>query len=267
MGIDVIASAIFLGIIEGATEYLPVSSTGHLIIFVDLLNFAGPPGKVFEIVIQLGAVLAACVLYARKIFDVVVGLPSDPKARAFARAVILAFLPASIAGALLHGFIKEVLFSPYVVAWALIGGGIVILLIEAWKPKPRVHAVEAFSIPLSLGIGVLQCVAMIPGVSRSGATILGAMVLGVDRRTATEFSFFLAIPTLMGAAVFDLWKNRASLTSEGEILIAIGFVTAFATTLAVVRWLIGFVGRHSFAPFAWYRIVLGTALLALLFTR
>ena len=265
MDIDVIVSAVILGLIEGATEYLPVSSTGHLIIFVDFLGFPGPPGQVFEIVIQFGAVLAACVLYAQKLFEVLVGLPDDPKAQRFARAVVLAFLPASIVGVLLHDVIKEVLFSSFVVAWALIVGGVAILLIEKFKPQPRVRAIEHFTMPLSLGIGTLQCLAMIPGVSRSGATIMGAMLLGVERRTATEFSFFLAIPTILGAAVFDLWENRSGLTTDGALLIATGFVVAFVTALSVIRWLVGFVSRHSFAPFAWYRIVLGAALLAVHF--
>ena len=267
MSIETIISAAILGVIEGATEFLPVSSTGHLIIVVDLLGFSGPPGKVFEIVIQFGAVLAVCVLYAQKLLGVLFGLPTDPAARRFAAAIVLAFVPAAILGVLLHGFIKSVLFSPYVVCWALILGGIAILVIERMKPVPSVHSIEQFPFGLSLGIGLMQCVAMIPGVSRSGATILGAMVLGVDRKAATEFSFFLAIPTLLGAAVYDLWKNRAGLTAEGGLLVAIGFVVAFATAMLTVRWLIGFVGRHSFVPFAWYRIALGVLLIAVLSLR
>ncbi|MSO93830.1 MAG: undecaprenyl-diphosphate phosphatase [Rhodospirillales bacterium] len=267
MNIETILSAAVLGVIEGATEYLPVSSTGHLIIFVDLLGFVGPPGRVFEIVIQFGAVLAVCVLYFQKLWAVLFGLASDRQARRFAATILLAFAPAVVLGVLLHGFIKAVLFSPYVVCWSLILGGIAILLIERWKPAPRIHAVEQFPFGLAFGIGLIQCLAMIPGVSRSGATILGAMVFGVDRKTATEFSFFLAIPTIFGAAAYDLWKNREGLTAEGGLLLAVGFVVAFATAMLTVRWLIGFVGRHSFAPFAWYRIALGALLIAALSLR
>lgn len=267
MNLETILSAVVLGIIEGATEYLPVSSTGHLIIVVDLLGFAGPPGRVFEIVIQFGAVLAVCVLYFRKLWRVLLGLPSDPQARRFATAVILAFLPAVFIGVLLHGYIKSVLFSPYVVCWSLILGGVAIMVIERLKPVPRIHSVERFPLGLAVAIGFIQCLAMIPGVSRSGATILGAMLLGVDRKTATEFSFFLAIPTIFGAATYDLWKNRDGLTVDGSLLLVIGFVAAFATAMLTVKWLIAFVGRHSFVPFAWYRIALGTGLLAAIVVR
>jgi undecaprenyl-diphosphatase len=260
-------AAVLLGIIEGLTEFLPVSSTGHLILLDTLIDFQGPPGHVFEIVIQLGAILAICVLYFQRLWRVAVGLPSDPGAQRFAVAVILAFLPAAVIGVILHDFIKSVLFSPIVVCVALIVGGIAILVIERMRPIPCVHAIEKFTPGLSLKIGLMQCLAMIPGVSRSGATILGALLLGVERRTAAEFSFFLAIPTMLGAATYDLWKNRADLTMDGSMLIAVGFVTAFISALLVVRWFVNFVGRHGFSPFAWYRIVIGAIGLAALLIR
>jgi undecaprenyl-diphosphatase len=219
---------------------------------------------VFEIAIQLGAILAVVLLYFGRLWGVLLGLPRDPAARHFAIAILLAFLPAAVVGALAHGFIKSVLFSPWVVATSLVLGGIAILLIERARPNPTIHGMEQLPLARALAIGALQCLAMIPGVSRSGATIMGALLLGVDRRTAAEFSFFLAIPTMFGAVVYDLYKNRASLTLDGGIVIAVGFVAAFLTALLVVRAVIGFVARHGFAPFAWYRIALGTLALVLL---
>ncbi len=254
-----ILSALILGALEGFTEFLPVSSTGHLILAGDLLGFQSELGKLFEIVIQLGAILAVVVCFFPRLWQVLVGLPGDPGARRFALAIILAFLPAAVLGALLHNFIKTVLFSPVVVVTTLVLGGIAILLIERLAPKPRYEAIETLPMTTALGIGFCQTVAMIPGVSRAGATILGAELLGVDRRVATEFSFYLAIPTMLGATVFDLWKTRGALTESGIGLIAIGFVTAFVVAIPVVRGLIGFVGRHGLTPFAWYRIALGLA--------
>ncbi|MPY75636.1 MAG: undecaprenyl-diphosphate phosphatase [Alphaproteobacteria bacterium] len=267
MTIETIINAILLGVIEGATEYLPVSSTGHLIVFVDLLGFIGPPGKVFEIVIQVGAVLAVCLLYFGKLFGVLRDFTADPAARRFVYAILLAFLPAAVLGVLLHKYIKAYLFSPAVVATTLILGGIAILVIERLRPVPRVRSIEAFGPRLALGIGLIQCIAMIPGVSRSGATILGALLLGVERKTAAEFSFFLAIPTLFGAAVYDLWSNRESLTGDGALLLLIGFAAAFVTAMLVVRWMIDFVSRNGFGLFAWYRIVFGLGLAVILWMR
>ncbi len=260
-------SAVILGAIEGLTEFLPVSSTGHLILAGDLLGFQSDLGKVFEIVIQLGAILAVVVFSWGRLWQVLVGLPADPQARRFAFAVILAFLPAAVLGALFHDFIKTVLFSPWVVVVTLVLGGIAILVIEKRAPKPRYDRIEAIPLRTAVGIGFCQAVAMIPGVSRAGATILGGELLGVDRRIATEFSFYLAIPTMLGATVLDLWKARAGLTGDGMGLIAIGFVTAFVVAIPVVKGLIGFVGRHGLAPFAWYRIVLGSAWAIWLLTR
>jgi undecaprenyl-diphosphatase len=267
MSFDSFLAALFLGFIEGITEYLPVSSTGHLIVFIDLLGFVGPPGKVFEIAIQMGAVSAVCVLYARKLFDTVTGLARDPAARRFAMAVIVAFIPAAILGVLFHDLIKTVLFSASVVATTLILGGIAILIIERLKPSPRIFATEQIGVRTALSIGLMQCLALVPGVSRSGATIMGALVLGVERKAAAEFSFFLAIPTLLGATVYDLWKNRAGLDGDGALLIVTGFLAAFIVAMATVKWLIGFVSRHGFAPFAWYRIAFGALLAVILYLR
>ncbi|WP_262030871.1 undecaprenyl-diphosphate phosphatase [Microvirga sp. Mcv34] len=264
-----IALAALLGLVEGLTEFVPVSSTGHLILLVDILGFQGPPGKVFEIVIQLGAILAVCWVYRAKLLGVLLGLPHQPRARRFALLVLLAFLPAAVIGALAHGFIKGVLFSPWVVAVSLIAGGLAILAIErAVVDGPaREPNVDQLRYGTALKIGFFQTLAMVPGVSRSGATIMGARLLGVDRPTAAEFSFVLAIPTMLGATVFDLYRSRAALDTDGALVIAVGFGVAFLAGLLVVRRLVAFVARHGFAPFAWYRIAVGTAMLSLLVVR
>jgi undecaprenyl-diphosphatase len=256
--------AVLLGVLEGLTEFIPVSSTGHLILLQTAIGFEGPPGHVFEVAIQLGAILAVVVVYFQRLFAVLLGLPRDPGARHFVFAILLAFLPAAIVGALAHGFIKSVLFSPWVVATSLIVGGIAILLIERARPVATIHAVEQLPLRRALAIGAVQCLAMIPGVSRSGATIMGALLMGVDRRTAAEFSFFLAIPTMFGAVVYDLYKNRHHLDLDAGLVIGVGFAAAFLAALLVVRILVAVVARHGFAPFAWYRIALGTFVLALL---
>ncbi|WP_448191685.1 undecaprenyl-diphosphate phosphatase [Azospirillum sp. sgz301742] len=257
--------ATILGLVEGLTEFLPVSSTGHLILFDDLLGFEGPPGKVFEVVVQLGAILAIVVLYFSRLWNVLIGLRDDPRSWRFTIAVLLAFLPAAVLGALLHGYIKAVLFNSTVVSVALIVGGIAILLVERFLPTPRYHEVERFTAPLALKIGFCQCLAMVPGVSRSGATILGALLLGVDRRTAAEFSFFLAIPTMFGATVYDLYKNWKVINLDSASLIAVGFVVAFLAAIVVVKAFVDFIGRYGFAPFGWYRIAVGTLILGLLY--
>ncbi|UEM22684.1 undecaprenyl-diphosphate phosphatase [Skermanella mucosa] len=260
-------SALVMGVVEGLTEFIPVSSTGHLILIGDLLGFQGPPGRLFEVVIQLGAILAVCVIYFQRLWHIAVTLPTNAASRRFVIAILLAFLPAAVIGVFAHGFIKSVLFSPYVVSVALIVGGIAILVIERNLPEPRHFEVEAFSPKLALGIGFVQTLAMIPGVSRSGATILGSLLMGVERRTAAEFSFFLAIPTMAGAVVYDTYKNYSTLTSDGSVVIAIGFVAAFLAGLLVVRSLVAFVSRYGFTPFGWYRIAVGTAMLAILSMR
>jgi len=256
--------AAILGLVEGLTEFIPVSSTGHLILLIDLLGFHGPSGQVFEIVIQLGAILAVVVAYAPQLTGLVVRAPSDRASRRFLLAVLLAFLPAAIVGGLLHDFIKHVLFSPSVVAAALILGGIAILLIERLGPVAVHDDIAEFSPRLSVGVGAFQVLAMIPGVSRSGATIMGALLLGVERSTATQFSFFLAIPTMLAATVFDLYKNMQALNLTDIEVIAVGFVTAFLSALVVIRWLIGYVSRNGFGVFAWYRIALGLLMVGVL---
>lgn len=252
--------AFILGIVEGLTEFLPVSSTGHLIIAGDLIGFQGASAAVFDVVIQLGAILAICVLYFWRLFNVLIGLPSDPGARRFAMAVIVAFIPAAVLGLALHDFIKSILFSPYVVCVSLVVGGLAILLIERFEPKARFHEVEEFTTQTALKIGFFQCLALVPGVSRSGATILGSLLIGVGRKTAAEFSFFLAIPTMLGASTLDLWKARHLITADDTGIIAVGFVAAAISALFVVRWLVSYVSRHDFSVFGWYRIVFGSAL-------
>jgi undecaprenyl-diphosphatase len=253
-----------LGIVEGLTEFLPVSSTGHLILADTLLGIEGPASKLFDIVIQLGAILAVCWVYRRRFTEAALGLVSNAASQRFVANILVAFLPAAVAGAVAYRLIKDVLFSPWVVAVSLIVGGILILVIERLRPRPRVGNVDQMRLRTAFGIGCCQILAMIPGVSRAGATIMGAMMLGVDRAAATQFSFFLAVPTMLGAAVYDLYKNRAILSVENGTIIAIGFVVAFLCALFVVRTLVGFVSRHGFGVFAWYRIAIGVLALALL---
>jgi undecaprenyl-diphosphatase len=258
------ASAILLGIVEGLTEFLPISSTGHLILADRLLGIEGPESKLFDIVIQLGAILAVCWVYRDRLFRAIEGLATQRTQQRFVANIVIAFLPAAIAGVFLYRIIKDVLFSPWVVAISFIVGGFLILLIERMRPRPTVTDVDQLSWGTALGIGCCQILAMIPGVSRAGATIMGALMLRVDRPAATQFSFFLAIPTMLGATVYDLYKNRAILSTDGAVLIAIGFVVAFIAAMFVVRRLVDFVSRHGFGVFAWYRIVVGAiALIAL----
>lgn len=259
--------AVLLGIVEGLTEFLPISSTGHLILVGDMLGFEGPSGKTFEIVIQLGAILAVCVVYWPRLRNAAIGMVSEAPARAFVRNVLLGFLPAMVVGGLLYKYIKQLLDSPLVVAVVLVVGGFVILGVEKLVMKARHHEVEEFPAKLSLMIGFCQVLSMIPGVSRAGATIIGAMLLGVERRTAAEFSFFLAIPTMMGATVYSLYKNWASVSFDGAALIVAGFAAAFLAALVVVRTFIAFISRHGFAPFAWYRIAFGSLMIAMLLLR
>jgi undecaprenyl-diphosphatase len=261
---------VVLGIVEGFTEFLPVSSTAHLLIVQDLLGFA-PPGEVFPIVIQFGAILAVVAVYWRRFWDVLVTLPTSRDSQRFALGVVLAFLPAAVFGAALHGFIKSVLFAPdiapKVIAATLILGGILILIFERLAPKPR-H-LDGDKLPLStmFWIGVFQVLAIIPGVSRSGATILGGELIGVDRKAGALFTFYLAVPTMFGATVFDLWKNRAILNLDAGIDIAIGFVVSFVVAIFVVRAFIGFIGRYGLKPFGWYRLAAGLGIIAALALR
>ncbi len=268
MDLTLIWKALLIGVVEGLTEFLPVSSTGHIILAEEVLNFQGPPGKVFEIVIQLGAILAVCLLYRMKIWATVQGvLQREKRATRFATAIVVAFLPAAVVGVAAHKYIKAVLFSPWVVAIALIVGGIAILLIERFAQRPRIKSLDDVDLKTALYIGLCQCLAMIPGVSRAGATIMGARAFRVDRATATEFSFFLAMPTMLGATVYDLYKNWSSLSWDHGGIIALGFVAAFVSALIVVRAFVRFISRHGFTVFAWYRIAVGALALALLLMR
>ncbi|QIG78776.1 undecaprenyl-diphosphate phosphatase [Stakelama tenebrarum] len=253
---------ILLGIVEGITEFLPVSSTGHLVLAGSLLGFNSEVSGTFEIVIQLGAILSVIVLYWRRFWNVLEGLlRRDSGAIAFTRNVLLAFLPSAVIGLFVYSAIKALLTSPQlgpiVVSIALIVGGVIILLMERLIPHPPEGSVEGMSWRTALAIGVFQCLAMIPGVSRSGATIMGALGMGVDRKTAAEFSFFLAVPTMLAASVLDLIKSHDSLGEAGWSAIAIGFVVSFVVALLVIRWFLAIVTRHGFAPFAWYRIAIG----------
>ncbi len=259
---------ILLGIVEGLTEFIPVSSTGHLVLAGVLLGFNGEAAGTFEIVIQLGAILAVVALYHRRFTDVLAGLfRRDPGAIAFTRNVLLGFIPSMAIGFLVYDGVKAMLGSPTLVAWALILGGIAILVIERLVKTPTVETVEGMSWKTALGIGIIQCLSMIPGVSRSGATIMGALSLGVERKTAAEYSFFLAVPTMLAASTYDLLKNGADMGSGAWITIAVGFVVSFVVALIVIRWFVGIVSRHGFAPFAWYRIAVGAVALIWLAAR
>ena len=267
MDLEVLAGALLLGVIEGLTEFLPVSSTGHLILAVDLIGFRGPPGQVFEVVIQLGAIGAVCWEYFGRFARALAGFRHDPEQFRFLRNILVAFLPTVVIGAFAYGFIKAYLFDPWVVVAALVLGGVAILIIERNLPQARHDSVEQMPARTALGIGLCQVVSMIPGVSRAGATIMGGLMLGMDRRTATEFSFFLAVPTMLAASALDLYKHWTELNADNLLVIVIGFVTAFISALIVVRWLIGLVSRHGFGPFAWYRIALGIVMGTFLLLR
>jgi undecaprenyl-diphosphatase len=260
--------AILLGIVEGITEFLPVSSTGHLILATELLGYDAARWAVFNIAIQPGAILAIVVLYRRTFWAVAQGLTRwEPGAVAFVRNLLLAFFPAVILGLLFDDQIEALLENAAVVAWALIAGGIAILVVERLARTDNVLGVAGVSVAQSVKIGLVQCLAMVPGVSRSGATIMGAMAFGIDRRTAADFSFFLALPTLSGATALQLFKHRDEIGTDDLQLIAVGFVVSFVVALAVVKAFMAVVTKHGFAPFAWYRIVAGAAALVWLGLR
>jgi undecaprenyl-diphosphatase len=257
-----ILTAILLGIVEGVTEFLPVSSTGHLVLATELLGYDPERWAVFNIAIQPGAILAIVALYWRTFVAVLQGLfRGQRESVAFVRNLLLAFFPAVILGLAFSDQIDALLESATVVAWALIAGGIAILVIERLAKTETTGGISAVTIGQSIKIGLVQCIAMIPGVSRSGATIMGAMALGIDRRTAAEFSFFLALPTLSGATALQMFKHRHEIAGGDLMLIAIGFVVSFVVALAVVKAFLAVVTRHGFAPFAWYRILAGAAAL------
>jgi undecaprenyl-diphosphatase len=272
------AKAAIMGIVEGLTEFLPISSTGHLILTASLLDFTGESVKVFDVAIQTGAMLAVIVEYRRRLADTLAGIASEVVAQRFARNVLIAFIPAVVFGLALGKLIKAHLFHPVPVALAFVVGGLVILWVERrhhraygerdleGRRHARVETVDDMSAMDALKVGLVQCLALIPGTSRSGATIIGAMVFGFSRKAATEFSFYLAIPTLIGAGAYSVWKERAALSMADAPVFAVGTVFAFASAWLCIRWLIRYVSTHDFTVFAWYRIVFGLLVLLSAYT-
>jgi undecaprenyl-diphosphatase len=254
--------AIVLGIVEGLTEFLPVSSTGHLLLVNQFLG-NDPARKefwdTFSVLIQFGAILALLSIYFGRLWRLALGFFTDPAARRFVIGVLIAFLPAAVIGALAHDFIKGVLFNVWIVCFTLIVGGAILLWIDQLDLRPRYMDAEKYTLPMYLVIGFAQCLAMVPGVSRAGATIVAAMLLGGDRRSAAEFSFWLAMPTMAGAFVYDLYKSRGQLSLDNGLIIALGFAISFVAAWIVVKTFLGYVQRHGFALFAWWRVVVGTA--------
>ena len=257
-----VIQAALLGVVQGVTEFLPVSSTAHLLIASRLLGFQDP-GGVFTVMIQLGSIFAVVWLYRAKILDVVMGLPSRPEARRFAAMVLVALVPALVAGGLLSGFVTRVLYNALAVTGVtFVLGGIVILLVESRKNENvRVETAAAMTWLDALKVGIAQCFALIPGTSRSGATIIGGMLFGLSRKAATEFSFFLAVPTLVAAGLYDLWKHRSLLSAADAPIFGVGMAVSFVCAFVVIRWLIRYVATHDFKPFAWYRIAFGLVVL------
>jgi undecaprenyl-diphosphatase len=261
---ELLAKAALLGLIEGVTEFIPVSSTGHLILASHWLGETGEAAKTFDIFIQLGAILAIVWLYRARLSHAVLAARREPASRRFLLNLLVAFLPAAIVGFLFHDWIKARLFTPTVVAAALVIGGLIILLIEWARPAERVAEVGEVRPPTALGIGLAQVLSLVPGTSRSGATIMGGYALGLSRRAATEFSFFLSIPVMFAATLYDLFKSRGALGAADAPAFAVGFVVSFVSAVVVVRAFLSYVSHHSFSAFAWYRIALGVALLLLL---
>ena len=248
---------VLLGLLEGLTEFIPVSSTGHVLLAGHFLGFCSP-GKTFEVLIQLGAILAILSVYSAKLLRMLFDLPSDARTRRFVASILLAFLPAAVIGALGHSFIKSILFeSPMLICVMLILGGFILLFVDRMQLTPRYVDVMDYPPSLAFKIGLCQCLAMVPGVSRSGATIVGALLLGTDKRSAAEFSFFLAMPTMAGAFAYDLYKNWSTIDVSDAQSIAIGFAVAFVAAVIVVRYLLEYVSRHGYALFGWWRIIVG----------
>jgi undecaprenyl-diphosphatase len=280
MDIVLLIKAAVMGVVEGLTEFLPISSTGHLILAGSLLGLDDDKGKVFDIAIQTGAILAVIIVYWQKIFSTVVALPSQREAQRFALNVLIAFVPAVVLGLVFGKFIKAHLFTPTVVASTFILGGFIILWAEGWgrakpegeaaeqesTPPARIETVEAMSPIDALKVGLVQCLAMVPGTSRSGATIIGGMLLGLSRKAATDFSFYLAIPTLIGAGAYSLYKERELLSLADAPMFAVGLVFSFISAWVCVRWLLRYIATHSFVPFAWYRIAFGIVVLVTAWT-
>lgn len=267
MDLIILLKGLIQGIVEGITEFLPVSSTGHLILSGDLLGFNDEKAKVFDIFIQLGAILSVVWLYRDKVFATVKGIPVSKEARSLATNIVTAFLPSAFIGLLTHKYIKTYLFNPITVAGALIAGGIAILLIERVNHRSHVKVVDNITLRQSLGVGIAQCLSLFPGVSRSGATIMGGLLIGFDRRVAVEFSFFLAIPTMFAATGFDLLSNLQALSLSDLPLFAVGFATSFFSALIIIKSFLRFVSRHDFSGFAYYRIVFGIIVLAFYWQR
>jgi undecaprenyl-diphosphatase len=267
MDLGSLFSALLMGIVEGLTEFLPISSTGHLILLGELIGFRGPPGKAFEISIQLGAILAVVVIYRQLILDLLRGMWRPGRERYYVVNLMLAFLPAAVIGATLHKTITEVLFNPWVVCMALILGGVAIIAIERARPEPSIRSVPEIGPLAALLIGFGQALAMIPGTSRSGATIITALVIGVERRTAAEFSFVLAIPTMVAATCYSLFKARSEIDVSAFGQIGVGFAAAFLVAFVTVRAVLAVIGRIGFTPFGWYRIGLGLLMMAVLVLR
>ncbi len=265
MDLPALANALLLGVVEGLTEFLPISSTGHLILVSDLMGLNDEKGKVFDIVIQLGAILAICWEYRARFIKAFAGLSSDPVQQRFALNLFVAFLPAAIVGLLFQSQIKKFLFNPVSVAIALIVGALVIFAVERWYARhgaPRVVEVDDMTWRDALRVGLAQCFSLIPGTSRSGATIMGGMLFGLSRQVATEFSFFLAVPIMFAASGYQMVKYRDLFTASDLAPFAVGFIVSFVAALIAVRALIRYVARHDFNAFAWYRIVLGVVVLA-----
>ncbi len=262
MDLPLLVKALILGVVEGVTEFLPISSTGHLILVGDLLDFNTEKGKLFEIVIQCGAILAIVWEFRARLGSVIRRLPTDPQARQFVMNLAIAFMPLAVLGLLFGKVIKEVLFKPVPVAIAFIVGGLIILWAERRKHEVSVASVEEMTWTDALKIGVAQTFALIPGTSRAGATIIGGLFFGLSRRAATEFSFFLAIPVLFAASAYELFRHRDALSAEDLGLLAVGLAAAFASAFVCVRWLLRFIIHHDFTIFAWYRIAFGIIVLA-----
>ena len=259
--------AAVMGVVEGLTEFLPVSSTGHLILTGSLLGMTDAKSKVFDIAIQTGAILAVVIVYWQRIRSTLAGLGSDARAQRFTLNVFIGFLPAAVVGLTVYKLIKTYLFNGPVVACAFIIGGLIILWVEKTQPvKPRIMEVDDLTPMDALKVGLVQCLGMIPGTSRSGATIIGGMLLGLSRKAATDFSFFLAIPTLVAAGGYSLWKERHALSTADFPMFAVGFIVSFLAAWACVRWLLRFISTHSFAVFAWYRIAFGIVVLITAYT-
>ena len=257
MADQTIADALALGLLEGLTEFIPVSSTGHILLAGHFLDFEST-GKAFEVLIQLGAILAILSVYFARLWTMLKNLPRDRATQHFVAGILIAFLPAAVIGALAHDFIKTVLFeSPMLICTTLIIGGVILLWVDRWALTPKYTDVMDYPLHVCLAIGLFQCLAMIPGTSRSGSTIVGALLLGADKRSAAEFSFFLAMPTMVGAFAYDLYKNRDILTMADLPIITVGFVSAFFVAVVVVRYLLDYVSKHGYALFGWWRLIVG----------